>query len=124
MGPPEINNRPVIACGAIPYFIRAISHNLDGNYREYVIYHRAPAEAVTATTGGRRGWFGLCLSGAFHHCSDGNERKMGLGKNSVKQTCQRRQKHFGLIRCNFAKFEKLGIAHSCLIQKSYQFMIK
>lgn len=39
---PEINNRAVIACGAIPYFIRAISHNLGGNYREYVIYHCGP----------------------------------------------------------------------------------
>lgn len=54
---PEINNRAVIACGAIPYFIRAISHNLGGNYREYVIYHSAPAEAVTAGgKGGRTRW--------------------------------------------------------------------
>ena len=56
---PEINNRAVIACGAIPYFIRAISHNLGGNYREYVIYHRAPAEAVTA--GGKGGGGGALL---------------------------------------------------------------
>jgi hypothetical protein len=35
----KINNPLVIACGAIPYFIAAISHNLEGNYWEYVIYH-------------------------------------------------------------------------------------
>lgn len=49
----EINNRAVIACRTIPYFIRVINHNLGGNYCEYVIYHRAPAEAVTAATGGK-----------------------------------------------------------------------
>lgn len=37
----KINNPAVIACGAIPYFIHAISHNLGGNYAEYVVYHRS-----------------------------------------------------------------------------------
>lgn len=35
----KINNPSVIACGTIPYFIHAMSHNLGGNYYEYVIYH-------------------------------------------------------------------------------------
>lgn len=37
----KINNPSVIACGAIPYFIYAMSHNLEGNYYEYVVYHPA-----------------------------------------------------------------------------------
>lgn len=35
----KINNPSVIACGTIPYFIHAMSHNLGGNYYEYVVYH-------------------------------------------------------------------------------------
>lgn len=35
----KINNSSVIACGTIPYFIHAMSHNLGGNYYEYAIYH-------------------------------------------------------------------------------------
>lgn len=38
----KINNPSVIACGAIPYFIHAMSHNLGGNYYEYVVYHPTP----------------------------------------------------------------------------------
>lgn len=37
----KINNPSVIACGTIPYFIYAMSHNLEGNYYEYVVYHPA-----------------------------------------------------------------------------------
>lgn len=40
----EINNPSVIACGAIPYFIHAMSHNLGGNYYEHVIYHPTPRD--------------------------------------------------------------------------------
>lgn len=35
----KINNPSVIAWGAISYFIHAMSHNLEGNYYEYVVYH-------------------------------------------------------------------------------------
>lgn len=39
LSPSKINNPSVIACGTIPYFIHAMSHNLGGNYYEYVVYH-------------------------------------------------------------------------------------